>query len=438
MSDAGPAAVATSCAAAAAAVAAIPFLEALRGQVEERRADGGILAVLLIECGVISRIDAVWGYQVGDSVRGRVAALLRTDVLRPGDLVGDMGRDDFACVLSTVDGPDVALLAANKSLRELSTPFWIGEDEIYASPAIGIAMFPAHGDQAETLLQRAKSACILARELPGSIADYGEDRDSLAASKLLYENRLRTAVAEDAINLVFQPQYDLRLGQVMGAEGLLRWRDPALGLIPSEDAFAAAESADVVIPLVSSVLNRALRNVSEFRYSAGLDLRVGVKLPARVLRYPELLDVVERALGTWSRRPGTLILEIGETSVLGAEEVTRETLGRLKALGVKLSIDDPGMAFSSLFWLASMPFQEIKIDVSAANELTGGPKSERILQSFIELAHHLKFAVVAVGVADDAAAARLKELGCDYMQADYKGPPLAPAAFVERFGFNEG
>jgi diguanylate cyclase (GGDEF)-like protein len=417
--------------------AAIPFLEALRGQVEERRADGGNLAVLLIECGVISRIDAVWGYQVGDSVRGRVAALLRTDVLRPGDLVGDMGRDDFACVLSTVDGPAVALLAANKALRELSTPFWIGEDEIHASAAIGIALFPAHGDNAETLLQRAKSACVLARELPGSIADYGEDRESLAASKLLYENRLRTAVAEDAINLVFQPQYDLRLGQVMGAEGLLRWRDPELGLIPSADAFAAAESADVVIKLVSSVLNRALRNISEFRYSAGLDLRVGVKLPARVLRYPELLDVVQRALGTWSRRPGTLILEIGETSVLGEDDVARETLARLKELGVKLSIDDPDMAFSSLFWLASMPFQEIKIDVSAASDLTGGSKSEHILRSIIDLAHHLKFAVVAVGVADDEAAARLKELRCDFMQADFKGPALAPAAFVERFGFNE-
>ncbi len=421
----------------AAVVEAVPFLDALRGMVESRQADGGNLAVLLVECGVISRIDAVWGYQVGDSVRSRVAALLRTDVLRQGDLVGDMGRDDFACVLSTVDGIDVALLAAKKSLRELTAPFWIGEDEIYASPAIGIAMFPAHGDQAETLLQRAKSACVLARELSGRIADCGEDSDGLAATKLLYENRLRTAIAEDTIDLVFQPQYDLRLGQVMGAEGLLRWHDPQLGLIPTEHAFAAAESADVVIQLVSSVLNRALRNISEFRYSAGMDLRIGVKLPASVLRYTELLEVVERALGTWSRRPGTLILEIGEISVLGAEAVTRETLGRLKELGVKLSIDDPGMAFSSLFWLATMPFQEIKIDVSAASDLTGGPKSERILQSFVELAHHLRFAVVAVGVTGDAAAARLKELGCDFMQADYKGPALAPAEFVERFGFSD-
>ncbi len=188
------------------AAAAVPFIDALRARVAERRADGGHLAVLLIECGVVGRIDAVWGYQVGDSVRARVAGLLRADVLRPDDLLGELGRDDFACVLSIVDGPAVAMLAATKSLRALNTPFWIGEDEIYASPAIGIAMFPEHGEEAETLLQRAKSACALARALDGSIADYGEDRDHLAASRLLYENRLRSAVAEDAINLIFQPQ----------------------------------------------------------------------------------------------------------------------------------------------------------------------------------------------------------------------------------------
>jgi EAL domain-containing protein (putative c-di-GMP-specific phosphodiesterase class I) len=104
---------------------------------------------------------------------------------------------------------------------------------------------------------------------------------------------------------------------------------------------------------------------------------------------------------------------------------------------VKLSIDDAGMALSSLFLLATLPFQEIKIDVSSSRDLAGEAKSERILQSIIELAHFLRLAVVAVGVADEAAAARLKELGCDYMQADFKGPAVDPQGFVERFGFSE-
>lgn len=416
----------------------VAFLDALRGKLADRLAESGSLAVLIVDCGVIDRIDTVWGYHVGDAVRNRVCSLLSAEVLRAGDFVGAMGRDHFACVLSTVDDPAVAVLAARKTLRVLSAPFWIGEEEIYASPAIGIAIYPQHGDQPEVLLQRAKSACALARTLPGLVADYAEDSNNTAESELLQENRLRTTVSDNALELVFQPQYDLRLGQVMGAEALLRAHEPASGLITAEQAFAAADSADMVTDLVSSILNRALRNVSEFRYSAGLDLRIGVRLPASVLRHPELLDVVQRSLGTWSRRPGTLILGIGETTVLHTDPVARETLSRLRELGVKLSIDDHSMTIESLFQLAAMPFQEIKLDVSAVGDLALTPKSDRILQSIIELAHHLRLAVVAVGVTDDVAAARLKELRCDYMQADFKGPALDPVQFVERFGFTEG
>lgn len=414
------------------------LLEALRSRIEERRADGRNLALLLIECGVIGPIDAAWGYHVGDAVRGRIAAALRAEVLRPSDLLGDLGRDDIACVLSPVDGSEVALLAAEKSLRALGNPYWIGEDEIYARPSIGIAMYPAHGDQPESLLQQAKSACALARGESSRTAVYAKEQENPEATRLLYENRLRAAVADDALELVFQPQYDLRLGQIMGAESLLRWRDSAHRLIPADDAFAAAESAGRVTDLLSSILNRALRNCSEFRYSAGLDLRIGVNLPGRALLHAELPDVVARALGTWGLRPGRLIVEIGETSALAAEPAARDTLAQLKEVGVKLSIDDPGLAISSLFWLAPLSFQEIKIDVALVRDLAGEPKSERILQAIIELAHNLELEVVAVRVADDIAAARLKELGCDYMQADYRGPALDAEGFVARFGFNEG
>ncbi len=416
----------------------VAFIEALRARMDERSADGRNLALLLIESGVIGHIDAAWGYQLGDVVRARIAAALRAEVLRPSDLLGDLGRDDFACVLSPVDGPEVALLAAEKSLRALGNPFWIGDDEIYARPSIGIAMYPAHGDQPETLLQQAKSACAVARGETSHAAIYAEDRENPEASRFLYENRLRTAVSDDALELVFQPQYDLRLGQIMGAESLLRWRDQSHRLIPADDAFAAAESAGRVTNLLSSILNRALRNCSEFRYSAGLDLRIGVNLPGRALLHPEIPDVVARALGTWGLRPGRLIIEVGETALLGAEPGARETLARLKELGVKLSIDDPDVALSSLFWLATLSFQEIKLDVALARDLADEPKSERILQAIVELAHNLELEVVAVRVADDNAADKLKALGCDYMQSDYRGPALDAEGFVKRYGFNEG
>ncbi len=413
------------------------FYELLQESLDRRLADGKPLAILIIDCGIIGRIDAVWGYQIGDAVRQRFASLLCADVLRPGDFLAEMGRDEYACVLATVEGPTVALLAAGKSLRTLNAPFWVGEDEIYANTAIGIAMYPEHAGSTESLLQRARSACTQARDLPGRVVDYDADQDLVAESKLLIESRLRTAVADNMLDLVFQPQYDLRLGQVMGAEALLQWPNAEMGLVEAEQAFAAAETLDQVSDLVSSILNRALRNVSEFRYSAGLDLRIGVRLPSSALRHPELVDVIQRSLGTWSRRPGTLILGISQTSALLADATARETLVRIKEIGVKLAIDDPTMRIASFFRLAELPFQELRFDVSAAGDPASAPKSERILRAIIELAHQVRLSVLAIGVADEDAAARLKTLGCDFLQADFKGPAVQPKAFVERYGFSE-
>jgi len=401
---------------------------------ETRRPAGRSLPILFIETGVIGGIDDVWGHQFGNAVRDRICAALRSDVLRAGDPLVEIGRGKLACALTAVDDPSVALLAAEKSLRVLSTPFLIGEDEIYARPAVGIAIWPVHGNDAETLLQRARTASLIARMDPSHIAIYAEDQINSEATQFLYENRLRSAVSEDILDLWFQPQYDLRLGNMMGAESLLRSRDPRMGLVNAVDAFAAAESAGLVTQLVSSVLNRALRNCSEFRYSAGLDLRIGVNLPARVLVHPELPDLIERALRTWSLRAGRLMLEIGETPVLATDTVASRTLGKLNELGVRLAIDDPQLSLSSLFWLAAMPFQAIKIDVSGAPDLGTAQQPMRITQSLVELGHHLKLDVFAVGVAGEAAEARLKEIGCDYAQSDRKAPPLEAQEFVKRYG----
>lgn len=413
------------------------FFELLRESLDRRTPEAKPLAVLIVECGVIGRIDAVWGYQVGDAVRQRVSSLLHAEILRPGDFFTAIGRDEFACVLPTVEGPTVALLAANKCLRTLNAPFWVGEEEVYANPAVGVAICPDHADRAESLLQRARSACSIARGLPGRISAYDADQDLVAESKLLVESRLRTAVSDNTLDLVFQPQYDLRLGQVMGAEALLQWPDASLGLVEVEQAFAAAESVDQVSDLASSILNRALRNVSEFRYSAGLDLRIGVRLPGSALRHPELVDVIQRSLGTWSRRPGTLILGISQTSALLADPTARDNLLRIKEIGVKLAIDDPTMRIASFFRLVELPFQELRFDVSAAGDPTTAPKSERILRAIIDVAHQVRLSVLAIGVTDEDAAARLKALGCDFMQADFKGPAVGPKAFVERYGFSE-
>jgi diguanylate cyclase (GGDEF)-like protein len=412
--------------------AEIPFIDQLRRCVDERQADGQGLAVLLVDCGLIGRVDVLWGYQVGDAVRSRIVSALREEVLRPGDFIGELGRDDLACVLSAIEGPQMVLLAAEKLLRTMNAPLWLGEEEIYASPSIGIAAFHGQEGNAESLLRQAKSACVAASRLAGHIALHDAGQDS-QASGLVQESRLRSAVAEDALELVFQPQIDLRFGQIMGVESMLRRCDGTRELVSMRDAIAAAEAGGMVTKLISSVLNRALRNCSEFRQRAGLDLRIAVNLPARGLLYTELPELVERALRTWALRAGRLVLEIEDISVLETYPEAQSAIRRLHEMGVKLSIDDSRAPLSSLFWLATMPFKELKIDLSVVPDWMAHPRSERVLRSLVELAHHLELAVVAFGVQDDAAAARLAELGCDFMQADFRSPPVDPEEFVARF-----
>ena len=406
------------------------FLARLETCVGERLADGQQMALLFVDCGVISRIDGVWGYMIGDGARDRLGARLRNEVLRDSDLLGDPGRDEFACVLATVHSPGVALLAAEKILRTLDAPLWVDVDQVYARPAVGIAVFPDHGDNPVSLLQRARIASRAARERPERFAVYAAEQERDEAELLLYENRLRAAIAQDALDIVFQPQVDLRSGLIVGAESQLRWRDANLGSVPVDKAIAAAESAGLVNEVTLWLVNGALRNCRHFRDAAGLDLRVGVNLSATSLRQSDLPEFVASALKTWNLRPSRLTLEITGTEILARSLESVETLQQLRAAGVRLCLDDPGAGYASLSWLATLPFHELKVDLASVGSIVEAPQKLALVQSLIELAHRLKLEVVVAGVEDEATAARLKEMRCDIAQGAFLGAPLDAAAFV--------
>ncbi len=408
------------------------FMARLDSCVGQRLADGQQLALLFVDCGIIRRIDGVWGYLVGDGVRDRLGARLRSEVLRDTDLLGDPGRDEFACVLATVQSPGVAVLAAEKVLRTLDAPLWVDVDEVYARPAVGIAVYPDHADNAVSLLQRARTASIAARERPERFAVYTAEQERDEAELLLYENRLRAAIAQDALDIVFQPQVDLRSGLVVGAESQLRWRDSDLGRVPVAKAIAAAESAGLVNELTLWLVNGALRNCREFRDAAGLDLRVAVNLSARSLRQSDLPEFIASALKTWNLRPSRLVLEITETAVLARSLESVETLQQLRAAGVRLCLDDASAGYASLSWLATLPFHELKIDLAAVGSITEAPQKLALVQSLIELAHRLKLAVLVAGVDDEATATLLKQLNCDVVQGSFVGAPLNTAGFVKQ------
>ncbi|MEO8716797.1 MAG: GGDEF domain-containing phosphodiesterase [Burkholderiales bacterium] len=401
--------------------------------VAARIADGQQMALLFVDCGVIGRIDGVWGYVVGDAVRDRLGARLRTEVLRVQDIIGHPGRDQFVCVLADLQSAGVATLATEKLLRALDQPLWVDVDELYARPAVGIAVFPEHGTSAIELLQRARVSARAARERPERFALYSPDQERSEIELLLYENRLRAAISQDALDIVFQAQRDVRTGLIVGAESQLRWRDASLGAVPVEKAIAAAESAGLVNEVTLWLVNGALRNCRQFRDAAGLDLRVGVTLSAKSLRQSDLPDFVLSALKTWNLRPSRLALEITDTQVLATNLESVETLQRLRAAGVRLSLNDPGAGYASLSWLATLPFHELRINLAHVGDIVDSPPHLALVESLIGLAHRLKMEVLVAGVENEASAALLKPLGCDLMQGAVIGAPLETLEFIEKF-----
>lgn len=416
-----------------------PFVDDLRRRLDEQRDDAQCLALLVVDFGLIGRVDALYGYDIGDAVRGRLVATLRDEVLRPGDIIGDLGREDAACVLTSLADPQMALLAADKLRGALHQPLWLGDDEVFASPAIGITIHQGRDGNALSLLRQAKSACVTAAGLAGRVASYEAGQDMLPA-RLTEEGRLRSAIEADTLEMVLQPQFDLRFGQIMGMESLLRWRDGTRALVSMRDAVAAAEAGGLVEQLISSVLNRALRNCGELRQKAGLDLRVAVNLPARALLIGDLPDLVERSFRTWALRPGRLMLEIDDIAELQSNAAAQAAIRKLHELGVKLSMDDSGesnTSHASLYCMVEMPFSEMKIDLSILTRATPDwlthPRSGLVVQSQIEMGHRLDLQVVAFNVPDEASTARLVELGCDFLQAEFRGPPVDPEDFVVRY-----
>jgi EAL domain-containing protein (putative c-di-GMP-specific phosphodiesterase class I) len=297
---------------------------------------------------------------------------------------------------------------------------------------VGIALYPEHADNAVALLQRARAASGAARDRPERFALYSAEQERDEAELLLYENRLRAAISQDALDIVFQPQRDLRSNLLVGAESQLRWRDARLGAVPVEKAIAVAESAGLVNEVTLWMVNGALRNCRQFRDAAGLDLRIAVKLSAKSLRQSDLPDFVASALKTWNLRPSRLALEITETAVLARSLESVETLQKLRAAGVRLSLDDASAGYHSLSWLATLPFHELKIDLAAVGNIAEVPQKLALVRALVELAHQLKLEVVVAGVEDAATAALLGPLGCDIAQGPAIGAPLDAAAFAKR------
>jgi diguanylate cyclase (GGDEF)-like protein len=396
-------------------------------QVAAKRTPNGGFAVLLLDLDKFKEVNDTLGHHNGDRVLVAVARRLR-DSVRPADIVARLGGDEFGILLEGVLTPVDATALAQRLLDALTAPFSVQDLSLEVGASIGIALFPLHGNDVDTLIQRADVAMYEAKSSYQGCAVYSPEDDSYSPARLALMGDLRHAIDEGGVGVVYQPKVDLRDGRIIGAEALVRWRHPLRGDIPPDEFVPVAEHTGLLRPLTLLVLDHALAACARWR-ADGYPLVVAVNLSVRSLLDAELPLDVARLLASHGLSADALELEITESALIGDPARTENGLRRLRGLGVGIAIDDYGTGYSSLAYIRRMPVTTLKIDKSFVIGMATDENDGVIVRSTIDLGRNLGLAVVAEGVEDAETWARLLDYGCEVAQGFYFGRPMSDDAF---------
>jgi diguanylate cyclase len=382
---------------------------------------GSSLALLLLDLNGFKEINDTLGHHAGDRILQEVASRMR-GLLRGADTVARLGGDEVAVVLpaSDVDG---ALLAAQKILYEIEQPCVIDRQALSVRASLGIACFPDHGRSTGTLLERADLAMYVAKSDGIGIAVYAPDQDHHAHRRLTRVAELRNGLIENQFCVEYQPIVQLSTNTVTSVEALVRWNHPQLGRVMPGDFIHLAEQTGLINPLTTIVLETAIREWSQ--PAPVPPVAVAINLSPRTLQDPDLPRRIADMLAVYNAPPQSLALEITENILMSDPARSMESLKRLHGMGVRIVIDDFGTGYSSLAYLRRLPIDELKIDRSFIEPLTG--PDDVIVRSTIDLAHNLGLRVVAEGVESAEVRSRLAALGCDAVQGTFIRAP-APAS----------
>jgi diguanylate cyclase (GGDEF)-like protein len=398
------------------------FQESVRQAIAAAARERRSFSVVLMDLNRFKEVNDTLGHYNGDLLLKDIAQRLR-GALRDSDLVARLGGDEFAILLPDIHDAETGAVAATKILHALDSPFQLQEVLLDVGASLGIAIYPQHGIDADTLLQRADVAMYLAKESHTGFELYANERDSYSPDRLSLGAELRRAIEAEDLTLVFQPKVDLLFGRVHGFEALSRWHHPRHGFVPPDEFIRLAEGTGLIKPMTLHVLNVALRRCALWDQQ-GDPVGVSVNVSARSLLDCNFPAEVARLLRRWGLKASTLSLEITESSIMADPDRSHDVLAELSEMGVSLSIDDFGTGYSSLSQLKRLPVDEIKIDKSFVMGMARDDNDAVIVRSTIELGHNLGLRVVAEGVENKDDLDRLRAWGCDVVQGYYLSRPL--------------
>ena len=388
---------------------------------------GHMLAIFFLDLDRFKLINDSLGHSTGDRLLKSIAGIMR-GLLREEDTVARIGGDEFTILAPRVKGVDDVLTVARKVRDALKQPVAIDGRDLYISTSIGISLYPSDGPDGETLLKNADAAMYRAKtQGRDTFQLYAPAMNERALEQLALESSLRRAAAKDELLLHYQPVVEMRTGNVVSVETVLRWQHPALGLLLPDNFISLAEATGLIVPIGAWVLETACAQVREWQRQGSPNLRAAVNLSVRQLQQPEFFTMVTETLQRTTLAPHALELEITESVAMQAAEGVTEKLRELKRLGVRISIDDFGTGYSSISALRLYPVDALKIDKAFVRDISAGGGGERIAAAVIALARSLDLGVIAEGVETSEQLAFLRDAGCDRWQGYLLSAPI-PAA----------
>lgn len=381
-----------------------------------RRSNTGV-AVVFLDLDRFKLVNDSLGHAAGDEVLRHVAARL-VEHLRSVDTVARFGGDEFTLLLPNVNRVDDTVKIATKVLDMMRQPVLVADRQIVVTASLGIAMFPADGENPELLLRNADAAMYRAKERGGNTFQmYTRALNEHALEKLELESRLRRAVANGEFVLYYQPRVDLGSRRAVAFEALLRWKDPERGLIMPGQFMQAAEASGLILPIGEWVFAEACRQARAW------DCIVSVNVSARQFHRHDLAITIKQALRAADLDPKYLELEVDEATVMNAAEMSVRILSDLKSLGVRVLIAGFGAGYSSISYLRRFPIDGLKLDRSFA-----GDDKRSLATAALGMAKALNLKVIGEGVETEETADFLRSQSCDDMQGYLVSAPVPPEA----------
>ena len=406
------------------------YMEHLDLALNQARRRELMTAVIMLDLDNFKNINDTYGHEFGDKLLMQVSRML-SDTVRKEDTLARMGGDEFTVLLPLIDEAMDARQVGEKILKLFSKPLAIDQTELFVTPSMGIALFPADGKDADTLLKHADAAMYRAKE--GGRNNYQfftPDMNIMAQRRLMIENDLRRAMEAGQLEVYYQPKFDAQEDRVVGAEALTRWKHPEHGWISPGEFIPVAEDGGLILPLGEWLMDQVSRDIHRWR-DAGLNPpTIAINISGRQFQHQSLDKLLADVLCRYDLTAAALELEITESTIMANAEKNIEALVMLKRMGFSIAIDDFGTGYSSLSYLRRFPVDVLKVDYSFVRDIATDDDCAELIRGVINMAHGLRLKTVAEGVEHPEQLERLRDFGCDVIQGFLKGRPMPATDFA--------